>query len=160
MHTCTPEEGIRHQVANGNWTWNLWKSSQCSLPQSHLFSPDNSIFMTFINWYKWWTPSWMWFHHLYLPYIPLFAFSWFLNLLRNSQISSPKDNVIGSRMKTCQTINNFLSNFWETIETWKKEPNNDIQWPYKITGELHLGWEADLEITYQNLRTTSKLSLL
>jgi hypothetical protein len=29
---------VSHHVASGNWTQDLWKSSQCSYPLSHLFS--------------------------------------------------------------------------------------------------------------------------
>ena len=30
---------VSHYVVSGNWTQNLWKSSQCSYPLSHLSSP-------------------------------------------------------------------------------------------------------------------------
>jgi hypothetical protein len=34
---------VSHHVVAGNWTQNLWKSSQCSNLQSHLSSPDQTI---------------------------------------------------------------------------------------------------------------------
>ena len=51
MSSDTPEEGINiplqmvvsHHVVAGNWTQDLWKSSQCSYPLSHLSNPPEIL---------------------------------------------------------------------------------------------------------------------
>ena len=40
---------VSHHVVAGNWPQNLWKSSQCSQPLSHLSSPKKGLISSYIS---------------------------------------------------------------------------------------------------------------